>query len=66
MNMKFDVRELQDDDDWDFFFDLSFKTMKAIRQFVLDDLLKNNPDVDANDDVALLDLHRKVTSFGTA
>ena len=59
--MKFDVRELQDDDDWDFFFNLSFKTMKALRQFVLDDLLKNNPDVDADDDATLLNLHRKET-----
>jgi ribosomal protein S18 acetylase RimI-like enzyme/N-acetylglutamate synthase-like GNAT family acetyltransferase len=59
--MKFNVRELQDDDDWDFFFHLSFKTMKAIRQFVLDELLKNNPDVDATDDASLLELHRKET-----
>ncbi len=57
--MKFYVRELQDNDDWDFFFDLSFKTMKAMRQFVLDDLLKNNPDVNPNDDPTLLELHRK-------
>jgi ribosomal protein S18 acetylase RimI-like enzyme len=59
--MEFHVRELQDDNDWDFFFDLSFKTMKAIRQFVLDDLLKNNPDVDADDDATILKLHRKET-----
>ena len=60
--MKLYVRELQDDDDWDFFFDLSFKTMKAMRQFVLDELLRNNPDVNPNDDVTLLELHRKETN----
>lgn len=59
--MKFHARELQDDGDWDFFFNLSFKTMKAMRQFFLDELLRNNPDVDPNDDVTLLDLHRKET-----
>jgi len=57
--MKFYVRELQNEDDWDFFFDLSFKTMKAMRKFVLDDLLKDNPDVNPNDDATLLELHRK-------
>lgn len=60
--MKFNVREIQSDDDWDFFFDLSFKTMKAMRQFVLEDILKNNPDVDADDDATLLELHRKETN----
>jgi ribosomal protein S18 acetylase RimI-like enzyme len=57
--MEFIVRELQGDDDWDFFFDLSFKTMKAMRQFALDELLRDNPDVDANNDDTLLELHRK-------
>jgi ribosomal protein S18 acetylase RimI-like enzyme len=57
LKMEFKARELQDDDDWDFFFNLSFKTMKTMRQFAMDELLQNNPDVD--DDTRLLELHRK-------
>ena len=62
--MEFNIREVRDNEDWDFFFDLSFNTMKAMRQFALDELLQNNPDVDVDDDVRLLELHREeVTEF---
>jgi len=36
--------------------------MKVMRQFILDEILQNNPDVDADDDATLLDLHRKETN----
>jgi len=59
LTKEFQIRRAESDDDWDFFFNLSLSTMKTMRQFALDELLQNNPGVDVDDDVRLLELHRK-------
>jgi GNAT superfamily N-acetyltransferase len=56
--MKFQIRRVENSDDWDFFFKLGYETAKVLRKFVLDPFVKDNPD--ASDD-EIFKLYRKET-----
>ena len=56
--MKFQIRRAENDDDWDFFFKLSFEMLKELRRFIYDPMVEKNPDAS---DEELANLHRKET-----
>lgn len=56
--MDFQIHKAQSDDDWDFFFKLGFATLKVLRKFMYDPMVKNNPDASDED---LAKLYRKET-----
>lgn len=56
--MKFQIRRVENDDDWDFFFKLGYETAKVLRQFVLDPFVKDNPNAS---DGEIFSLYRKET-----
>ena len=59
--MAFFIKQADKEGDWDFFFDLSFKTLKALRKSHYDQLVKDNPDKSDNE---LLAAHRKEMEEG--
>lgn len=56
--MNFQIRRIQGNEDWDFFFKLSYETLKVLRKFMYDPLVKDNPDAS---DEEIAKLHRKET-----
>jgi ribosomal-protein-alanine N-acetyltransferase len=57
-SMKFQIRQANTDDDWDFFFKLSYETLKVLRKFIYDKLVEDNPDAS---DEELAKANRKET-----
>ena len=56
--MKFNIRQAETDDDWDFFFKLSYETLKVLRRFIYDKLVEDNPNAS---DEELAKANRKET-----
>jgi ribosomal protein S18 acetylase RimI-like enzyme len=54
--MNFTITQAESDEDWDFFFDLSYKTLKILRKSFYDQLVKDNP---GKSDDELLEANRK-------
>ncbi len=54
--MNFIIRQAEHSEDWDFFYSLSFETLKVLRKSNYDQLVSNNPN---KSDIELLAAHRK-------
>jgi ribosomal protein S18 acetylase RimI-like enzyme len=54
--MNFTIAQADNDEDWGFFFDLSYKTLKILRKSFYDQLVKNNP---GKSEAELLEVNKK-------
>ena len=56
--MKFQIKQAENDEDWNFFYKLGFEMLKTLRRFIYDPMVENNPDASEEE---LLEIHRKET-----